>query len=135
MGVLNEKMCKWEKIDINININISQESQEMKEMKEFITIWDNYYCVLPINDYEYDKYVKIIIKLRKESELELKEIKIFIELIEILTDTITNYADESNDGTQQTKIYEQELNCCSRLILLLEEIIRRPIASLTLESK
>lgn len=103
------------------------------EIKEFITIWDNYYNILPINVYEYDKYVNIIIKLRKECELEFKEKKIFIGLIEIMGDAIyiiNNCADkyESNYGTsyyQQTKIYEeQELNCCSRLVNYLEEEIR-----------
>ena len=103
------------------------------EMKEFITIWNNYFSILPINDYEYDKYVNIIIKLRKESELEFKEKKIFIELLEIMGNTIytiNNCADkyESKYGTtyyEQTKIYEeQELNYCSRLMNYLEEIIR-----------
>ena len=102
------------------------------EMKEFITIWDNYYNILPINDYEFDKYVNIIIKLRKECELEFKEKQIFIELIEIMGDaiyTINNCADkyESKYGTtyyQPTKIYEeQELNCCSLLIIYVEEEI------------
>ena len=35
------------------------------EIKEFITIWNSYFNILPINDYEFDKYVNIINKLRK----------------------------------------------------------------------
>jgi hypothetical protein len=108
---------------------------EMKElMKEFITIWNKYLNILSLNCYEFDKYVNIINKIINECELELeiKDIKIFIELIEIMGDSIyilNNCPDkyESKYGItyyDKTKIYEeQELNCCSRLINYLEEDI------------
>ena len=94
-------------------------------VEEFINIWNNYCNMLSIQVYEFDQFIKIIDKLREKTKLETQEKKIFIELIELMADTIytiNNCADkyESKYGTtyyQQTKKYEEpELNCCSNLL-------------------
>lgn len=99
-------------------------------IEEFITIWITYCNMLSNKEsYEFDKFIIIINKLIQKSKLEIQEKKIFIELIEIMADTIytiNNCADkyESKYGTtyyQQTKKYEEpELNCCSNLLNYLE---------------
>ena len=92
-------------------------------VEEFITIWNN--NMLFIQAHDFDKFTIIINKLKKKSKLEIQEKKIFIELIELMADTIytiNNCADKY--GTtyyQQTKKYEEsELNCCSNLLNYLE---------------
>ena len=96
-------------------------------VEEFITILNN--NMLSIQAHDYDKFTIIINKLKKKSKLEIQEKKIFIELIELIADTIyiiNNCADkyESKYGTnyyQQSKKYEEsELNCCSNLLNYLE---------------
>jgi hypothetical protein len=94
-------------------------------IEDFINIWNNNYIMLPVHDYEFGKFVKIINKLRKKSKLDISEKKIFIKLIEIMAETIytiNNCADKyENTYYQQTKIYdESELNCCSKLLNYLE---------------
>lgn len=112
------------------------------EIKEFIIIWNKYYNVLPINVFEFDKYVKIINKLRNRCVLEFKnkityielidiiDITIFRELIEVMADaiyTVENCSDKYSNiyemnYYQQTKIYDElELNCCSHLLNYLEQ--------------
>ena len=90
--------------------------------EEFITIWNTYCHSLSVQS---DKFVLIINKLIQKSKLSIQEKKIFIELIELMADTIytiKNCADKY--GTtyyQQTKKYEEpELNCCSNLLNFLE---------------
>lgn len=97
-------------------------------VEEFINIWNNNANTLSIQPYEFDKFVNIINKLRKKSKLDIQEKKIFIELIEIMAETIyriNNCADKY--GTtyyRQTKIYDEpELNCCSNLLNNLESEI------------
>lgn len=106
-----------------------------QSIKEFLTIWNNYY-MLSIPSYEFDNFIIIIEKLRQKSKLEIQEKKKFVELIELIADTIydiNNCADkyESKYGTnyyQQTKKYEEpELNCCSHLINYLESEIERDL--------
>jgi len=101
-------------------------------VEEFINIWNNNANMLSIQPYEFDKFKNIINKLRKKSRLDIQEKKIFIELIEIMAETIygiNNCADkyETKYGTtyyQQTKIYDEpELNCCSNLLNNLESEI------------
>ena len=98
-------------------------------VQEFINIWINNCNMLSVQPNEFDKFIKIIDKLRKKNKLEIEEKKTFIELIELMADTIytiNNYADkyESKYGTnyyQQSKKYEEsELNCCSNLLNYLE---------------
>jgi hypothetical protein len=98
-------------------------------IEEFIIIWNNNSNMLSIQANDFDKFIIIINKLRQKNKLEIQEKKIFIELIELMADTIytiNNCADkyESKYGTtyyQQTKKYEEpELNCCSNLINYLE---------------
>ncbi len=102
----------------------------MEELiKEFLTIWDTYFNMISIQPNDFKKFIMFVIKLRQKSKLEIQEKKIFIELIELVADTvytINNCADkyESKYGTtyyQQTKNYEEpELNTCSNLINYLE---------------
>ena len=98
-------------------------------IEEFIIIWNNNSNMLSIQANDFDKFIIIINKLRQKNKLEIQDKKIFIELIELMADTIytiNNCADkyESKYGTtyyQQTKKYEEpELNCCSNLINYLE---------------
>lgn len=96
------------------------------ERNEIITIWNEYHNMLSVNSYEYEKYITIINKLIKEDELEFQEKRTFIDLIQLMADTIYNVNNGVDKyGTtyyQQTKIYEEpELNCCSRVINYLEE--------------
>lgn len=94
-------------------------------IEEILIIWNNYNNMLSIQANDFDKFIIIINKLRQKSKLEFQEKNIFIELIELMADTIytiNNCADKY--GTtyyQQTKKYEEpELNCCSNLINYLE---------------
>ena len=105
-------------------------------IEEFIIIWNNYNNMLSIQANDFDKFIIIINKLRQKSKLEFQEKNIFIELIELMADTIyaiNNCADkyESKYGTtyyQQTKKYEEpELNCCSNLINYLETELYRDL--------
>jgi hypothetical protein len=96
---------------------------------EFINIWRDNCNMLSIQPYEFEKFVNIINKLRNASRLEIQDKNTFIELIELMAETIytiNNCADkyEPKYGTtyyQQTKIYDEpELNCCSNLLNNLE---------------
>jgi hypothetical protein len=99
------------------------------EMKPFIALWDSYVSCLPINDYECDKYSKIINKLRNnEIDFSKTEKLNFIELVEIMADIIynnTNGIDKyPDDYYSSTKIYDEpELNYCSNLLNYLENKI------------
>ena len=97
-------------------------------IEEFINIWINNCNILSIQPPEFDKFIKIINKLRKKSKLEIEEKKTFIELIELMADTvytINNCADKyGTNYYQQSKKYEEpELNCCSNLLNNLESEI------------
>lgn len=99
-------------------------------IEEFIIIWNNYNNVISIQPNEFDKFIKIINKLRQKSKLEIQEKYIFIELIEIMADTIYNDYVNKYDSTyyQQTKKYEEpELNCCSELLNYLETEVCRDL--------
>lgn len=108
---------------------------EMAEfIEEFLIIWNTYFNLISIQPNDFDKFIIIINKLRQKSKLEIQEKKIFIELIELMADTIytiNNCADkyESKYGTtyyQQTKKYEEpELNCCSNILNNLEADLDR----------
>ena len=50
----------------------------------FNKIWNDYYNILPIECYEYDKYIKIINKIRN-NDIDLSKCKTeFIYLLEIM---------------------------------------------------
>lgn len=98
-------------------------------VEEFINIWNDNFNMLSIQPNELDPFIKIIDKLRKNIKLEIKEQKTFIQLIELMAETIYTINDcadkyESKYGTnyyQQSKKYEEpELNCCSNLLNYLE---------------
>lgn len=105
-------------------------------MEQFITLWNDYRAVLPINEYEFDKYMKIITKLRNQDEFDIQDKQVFIELIDIMAETIyttNSCADkyETKYGTtyyQQTRVYEEpELNYCSELLTKIQNEIMRDI--------
>ena len=83
----------------------------------FNKIWNDYYNILPIECYEYDKYIKIINKIRN-NDIDLSKCKTdFIDLLEIMSLTIYNskyyekvfyeYYDENNNYEN-----DNELHCC-----------------------
>ena len=94
-------------------------------IKEFINIWNEYSNVLSVQPPEFDMFLNVINKLRKEIKLDIKEKKIFICLVELMADTIyarNNCADkyEIKYGTtnfDKSETYDEpELNCCSNLL-------------------
>jgi hypothetical protein len=104
--------------------------------EEFINIWHNYSNVISVQPPEFDKYVKVINKVKNANNLDIQEKQTFIELIHIVAETIytINNCDDKyktiddNFGMityyQQTKIYDEpELNCCSNLLNKLESDI------------
>jgi hypothetical protein len=101
-------------------------SSTCKVTEEFITIWNTYCHLLSVQS---DKFVLIIHKLTQNSTLSIQEKKIWIELIELMADTIytiKNCADKykskygENYYRQTQKYDEPELNCCSNLLKILE---------------
>ena len=92
----------------------------------FNTIWRTYYTRLPVNDNEFDKYMKIITKIRKNN-FEFSTCKSdFIELIEIMSETIYNckYPDDVVDECyDENNDYscDRELNCCYNLKNLVKQ--------------
>jgi hypothetical protein len=103
------------------------------EITDFVTIWDEYATLLPVNPYIYDIYVKIIIKLRNnDTNFNIEENKNFCELVELMAEVIyndkifTNIYCENDDYYKQTKIYnEPQLDYCSHLLTHLEKDIMR----------
>ncbi len=100
----------------------------VEELKKFVTLWHDYFALLPMNDYEFDQYLKIINKLRNNDMKfnDAKENKNFIILIEIMAQSIYNYKkyDDKYDDEyyHQTKLYDDdELNYCSRILNYLED--------------
>lgn len=92
-----------------------------QSIKYFLTIWNNYNNMLSIQANELDNFIIIIEKLRQKNKLEIEEKRIFVELIDLIADTIyaTNNCAYKYGTTyyQVTKKYnEPELNCCSDLI-------------------
>jgi hypothetical protein len=99
--------------------NTTMEKTQLIE--DFITIWTNKCNMLPIQPYEFDTYKKLIDKLRKNAELTFEEKRTFVDLIELMADTIYAIDNCANkygiDYYQETKKYDEpELNCCSNLI-------------------
>ncbi len=99
-------------------------------LKKFISIWNSYNIYLPINEFEFDKYLKIINKLRNNNENfdKIEEKMDFIELVEIMADTIYTICDCADkyeiDYYQRTKTYDEtELNYCSSILDYLENKI------------
>lgn len=96
-------------------------------IEEFIDIWNDNYKMLSIQPYKFEKFVNVVNKLKNKNVLDIQEKKIFIELIEIMAETIYAINCVNKYGTtyyQQTKIYDEpELNCCSNLLNNLESEI------------
>lgn len=99
----------------------------MEELaEEFINIWNKNFNILSVNEYEFDKYVNVINKLRKKCKLEIEDKKVFIDLVEYMADSfyIVNCADKyenkykenENYYRQSEKYEESELNCCSNIL-------------------
>lgn len=98
------------------------------EIKEFIMVWNKYFTAIPVNEFEFTQYIKIINKLRNEVELDFAETLLFLELCELMADSIFTVeqcdAKYEMDYYKHTRTYDEaELNCCSRLINLLENYV------------
>lgn len=119
--------------DMNMNTNMNTDMDISLQSKEFINIWNKYYTMIHVNEYDFRKYTIIIDKLRKEIELKtIDDKKTFIELIETMAYTIytvENFAYKYGlSYYKQTKIYDEpELNYCSKLIFILENAIEREL--------
>jgi hypothetical protein len=88
-----------------------------EEFNDFAIIWRRYYQLLPINEYEFDIYLKIINKIRN-NDLDLTKDKFcFMELLEIMSITIYNYKENDDEEEyDEEKIYDdEELNCCYQI--------------------
>ena len=92
--------------------------ENVPDLKEFDIIWRNYACMLPINEYDFDNYMKIINKIRYYGYdfccIQQKEKKLFLDLIDCISITIhNNYEyDKKNDELifcNKIKIYLQDL--------------------------
>ena len=95
---------------------------------QFIIIWEKNANMLSVQANEIDKYFNIIQKLRRNTRLETPDKLTFIELIELMADTIyflENCPDKYGiDYYQQTKKYQEtELNVCSSLLVDLQSQI------------
>ena len=90
--------------------------EELQALKGFVTLWDSYCTRLPVNDIDFESYLKIINKLRNDNVVfsEIKEKQIFIVLIEIMSETIYN-----EESDLEKKKY------CSGILKLLEEYAMR----------
>jgi hypothetical protein len=89
-----------------------------KDLKEFENIWNVYYQLLPINEYEFDIYVKIVNNIRKNEFDFVKDKFCFIELLEIMSFTLYNYKENDNDFEvydDEKEYSDKDLNCCYRL--------------------
>jgi hypothetical protein len=89
-----------------------------QDLKEFENIWQTYYQLLPINDYEFDIYIKIINDIRTNSIDLVKNKFCFMELLEFMSLAIWNYKENDNDEEEYHKdrVYDdKELSCCYRI--------------------
>lgn len=93
-------------------------------LKLFNKIWLDYCNILHIECYEFDKYMKIISKIRK-NDPDFSNCKIeFIDLIEIMSIAIYKYKYENKNICYDEKCFDEdydennsyendtELNCC-----------------------
>lgn len=90
------------------------------DLKEFELIWKHYYNLLPVNDYEYNLYTKIIYKIRTNNVLLNKfatpleftpnEKKHLIDLLGVMSNTIYSYKKENEEEKMDI-----ELDCCNRI--------------------
>ena len=97
-------------------------------IEEFINVWNDNCNMISIQQNDFNKFINVINKFKKKSCLDIQEKKIFIELIEMIADTIyivDNCVDKyETTYYQQTKIYDEpELQCCSNLLNKLESEI------------
>jgi hypothetical protein len=97
-------------------MSLNMNTEELNALKGFVTLWDSYCTRLPVNDIDFESYLKIINKLRNDDMVfsEIKEKQIFIVLIEIMSETIYN---------EETDFEKKKY--CSGILNLLEEYAMR----------
>jgi hypothetical protein len=90
------------------------------DLKEFELIWRHYCNLLPVNEYEYNLYTKIIYKIRASNMLLTKlaapleftsnEKTHFIDLLAAMSNTIYSYKKEGEEDKM-----DRDLDCCYRI--------------------
>lgn len=98
-----------------------------QDLKLFEKIWLDYHNILPVNIIKYDKYYRIINKIRK-NDFDFSICKNdFIDLIEIISFIIYNYnyTDEYDKDYDENNNYEndKELNCCYNIKTYIKTIL------------
>jgi predicted choloylglycine hydrolase len=85
------------------------------EIKKIVSIWNNYFAILPLEPYEYEKNGEIINKIKNDSInlSEIKDLNELIELVKIIQETVYNNCTDKED--------EIELNYCSKILDYLSE--------------
>jgi hypothetical protein len=95
-------------------------------LKLFDQIWLNYFYKLPVNEYEYEKYINIIHKIRKNQTDFSEEKTVFIDLIETISLTIykRKYKNITHKDYDENNNYEndKELNCCYKIKSYLKSV-------------
>lgn len=82
-----------------------------RDLKEFESIWRYYYNLLPINNYEFDLYMRIMNKIRTNNvNFSSNEKTSFIDLLRVMSHTIYNYKKENEEEKM-----DRELDCCYRI--------------------
>jgi hypothetical protein len=93
---------------------LKEPSGSRPNFNQFEKIWNNYYNLIPCNEFE--KYMKIINKIRNNIIIFVEDKKIFIELIENISETIyrTKYyeKDDNNDYDEENTYKDVEIKCC-----------------------
>ena len=81
------------------------------QLKQFEKIWNMYSAIIDMNDYEFDKYIKIIHKIR-QNDFDFSKCKDdFIELINIAYITICY----DKYGMEEPDTNDIDLKCCDTL--------------------
>lgn len=88
------------------------------EIKEFNNIWLNYMNIIPCNTHEFDKYMKIINKIRNNNIEFVEDKDIFIKLLEDISLVIyyyKRYDEEYVDYDEDNLYNDGELTCCYKI--------------------
>lgn len=94
-------------------------------IENFLIIWDNNRHKMRLKIYQLENYLIIIHKLRCKINLTIKDINVFIDLIETMAETIytsfnCSYKYNSTFYSPTITYDEYELNTCSELLNYLE---------------
>ena len=86
------------------------------DFKIFEKFWMRYYNILNFEQYEFNKFIKIIIKI-KNSDFDFNEsdIKDFNEFLKNISDYIYKYKDYTGQCEDKILYNEEDLICCHRI--------------------